>query len=269
MDFNNVFHSGYSLQTLIPICAILGVSGLMSGLSGFGFSAIGALSLWFLPPKMGVPLLMSLSTANQLMSLGQLKADLRPWNEWWPDGPTPYLLGGLLGVPIGLAILHDLPTATLMLVFGGVLVIYAAYSMLKPASLHVAMKTGPLSSGVVGMAGGLIGGFTAFPGAAVVVWSGLRQLPKRESRSIVQPYILGLQLISLTLLAFQHPETFSKTFWIILLITVPVVLPGTLLGVNLYRSLSDVNFRRIAFLLLGISGLGLLAKGVAALHLTL
>ena len=267
MDFTSLFHSGYSLQTMIPICGILGISGLMSGLSGFGFSAIGALSLWFMPPTLGVPLLMSLSTANQLMSLGQLKADLRPWGEWWPDGPTPYLLGGLLGVPIGLAILHALPTATLMLVFGGVLVIYAAYSMLKPASLHVSMKGTPLTSGLVGMAGGLVGGFTAFPGAAVVVWSGLRQLPKRESRSIVQPYILGLQLISLTLLAFQHPETFSRTFWIILLITVPVVLPGTLLGVNLYRSLSDVNFRRVTFLLLGTSGLGLLLKGVSALHL--
>jgi hypothetical protein len=127
------------------------------------------------------------------------------------------------------------------------------------------MRGSPASSGVVGMVGGLIGGFTAFPGAAVVVWTGLRQLPKRESRSIVQPYILGLQLISLTLLALQRPETFSKTFWVILLITVPVVLPGTLLGVNLYRSLSDVNFRRITFFLLGASGLGLLLKGVAAM----
>jgi len=265
MNFSSLLHSGYSWQTMLPICGILGVSGLMSGLSGFGFSAIGALSLWFMPPTLGVPLLMSLSTANQLMSLGQLRADLAPWREWWPHGPTPYLMGGLLGVPIGLAILHALPTATLMLVFGGVLVIYAAYSIFKPASLHVAVKGGAVSSGLVGMAGGVIGGFTAFPGAAVVVWSGLRQLPKRESRSIVQPYILGLQLISLTLLAFERPETFSKTFWIILLITVPVVLPGTLLGVNLYRNLSDVNFRRITFLLLGVSGLGLLLKGVAAL----
>ncbi|MDB5482687.1 MAG: hypothetical protein JWO83_3740 [Caulobacteraceae bacterium] len=269
MNLSSLIPSGYSLQTMIPICGILGVSGLMSGLSGFGFSAIGALSLWFIPPTLGVPLLMSLSTANQLMSLGQLKADLRPLGEWWPDGPTPYLLGGLLGVPIGLAILHALPTASLMLVFGGVLVIYAAYSMLKPAGLHVSVKGNPLTSGLVGMVGGLVGGFTAFPGAAVVVWSGLRQMPKRESRSIVQPYILGLQVVSLTLLAFQHPETFSKTFWIILLITVPVVLPGTLLGVNLYRSLSDVSFRRVTFLLLGASGLGLLAKGITALHLTL
>ncbi|HEX4179897.1 MAG TPA: sulfite exporter TauE/SafE family protein [Caulobacteraceae bacterium] len=258
---------GMTTAQLILLAVILGASATMSGLSGFGFSAIGALSLAILPPKMGVPLLMALSTANQLMSLGQLKADLKPVREWWPDGPAPYLLGGLVGVPIGLSILHSLPTSTLMLVFGGFLVLYSAYSMLKPESLHVEIKGGTASSAIVGMMGGIIGGFTAFPGAAVVVWSGLRRLAKTESRSIVQPYILGLQIISLTLLAIQRPETFSRGFWTLLAISIPVVLPGTLLGVNLYKNLSDINFRRITFFLLGASGLGLLAKAVAALGL--
>ncbi len=252
---------------IILLVVILGASALMSGLSGFGFSAIGALSLSILPPKLGVPLLMALSTANQLMSIGQLKADLKPLKEWWPDGPAPYLLGGFVGVPIGLTILHSLPTPTLMLVFGGFLVIYAAYSMLKPESLHVEIKGGAASASVVGLIGGVIGGFTAFPGAAVVVWSGLRRLAKVESRSIVQPYILGLQVVSLTLLAIQRPETFSPKFWALLAISAPIVLPGTLIGVNLYKNLSDINFRRITFFLLGASGLGLLAKAVTALGL--
>jgi uncharacterized protein len=252
---------------LVLLAVILGVSGLMSGLSGFGFSAIGALSLMILPPKLGVPLLMALSTANQLMSLGQLKADLKPVREWWPDGPAPYLLGGFVGVPIGLSILHSLPTSSLMVIFGAFLVAYAAYSMLKPESLHVELKGGPMSSSLVGLVGGVIGGFTAFPGAAVVVWSGLRQLPKTESRSIVQPYILGLQIVSLAMLALQHPETFGRQFWTLLAMTVPVVLPGTLLGVNLYRSLSDINFRRVTFFLLGTSGFGLLVKAIGAIGL--
>ena len=106
-------------------------------------------------------LLMALSTANQLMSLGQLKADLKPLKEWWPDGPAPYLLGGFLGVPVGLAILHSLPTSSLMLLFGGFLVIYAVYSMLKPDSLHVEIKGGPASSGVGGFMGGVAGLFVA------------------------------------------------------------------------------------------------------------
>jgi hypothetical protein len=239
----------------------------MSGLSGFGFSAIGALCLWLLPPKLGVPLLMSLSTANQLMSVGQLKADMKPIREWWPDGPAPYLLGGLVGVPVGLAILHSLPTSTLMAIFGGFLVAYAAYSMLKPEGVHVSRSGGWIASSLVGMAGGVIGGFTAFPGAAVVVWSGLRRLPKSESRAIVQPYILGLQILSLALLALQRPETFNHTFWALFAITTPIVLPCTLLGVNLYKSLSDVNFRRVTFMLLGTSGLGLLVKALGAITL--
>jgi uncharacterized protein len=257
----------FSPGTIVALVCILGLSAIMSGLSGFGFSAIGALCLWLLPPKLGVPLLMTLSAANQLMSLGQLKADLKPLRDWWPEGPAPYLLGGLVGVPAGLAILHSLPTPQLMATFGGFLIVYATYSMLKPDSLQVSRRSSWRASVLVGLAGGVIGGFTAFPGATVVVWSGLRRLPKRESRSIVQPYILGLQLVSLAMLALERPETFSATYWALLVVTVPVVLPCTLLGVNLYKSVSDINFRRITFMLLGTSGLGLLIKAAGALTL--
>jgi uncharacterized protein len=258
---------GFTPGMLAVLLIIVGASALMSGLSGFGFSAIGALSLWLLPPKLGVPLLMGLSTANQLLSIGQLKADMRPLREWWPEGPGPYLLGGLAGVPIGLAILHSLPTESLMVVFGAFLVAYASYSMLKPQTLRVVSGGGPLAGILVGATGGIIGGFTAFPGAAVVVWTGLRQMPKRDSRAIVQPYILAMQILSIAMLAVQHPETFGREYWSLLLVAVPVVLPCTLLGVYIYRLLSDVNFRRVAFMMLGTSGVGLLAKAAGALSM--
>ena len=53
---------------------------------------------------------------------------------------------------------------------------------------------------------------------------------------------------------------FRFRFWILLAICLPVVLPGTLGGVLVYRRISDVNFKRVSFFLLGLSGLGLLAK---------
>jgi uncharacterized membrane protein YfcA len=265
MTLDSTIPADFSPGTLIALLVIVGASGLMSGLSGFGFSAIGALCLWLIPPKLGVPLLMGLSTANQLMSIGQLKADMRPVREWWPNGPGPYLLGGVAGVPLGVLILHTLPTSSLMATFGGFLVVYAGYSILKPESLRISTQGSWLPALLVGATGGIIGGFTAFPGAVVVVWTGLQHLPKSQSRAIVQPYILGLQIVSIALLAIQHPETFGHTYWTLLLICCPVVLPCTLLGVYLYRLLSDINFRRIAYVLLGTSGVGLLAKGVGAL----
>ena len=256
---------GLTPVTIVLLVAILAASALMSGLSGFGFSAIGALCLIILPPQLGVPLLMTLSAANQFMSLRQLKADMKPFNEWWPDGPAPYLLGGLVGVPVGLMILRSLPTTTLMAVVGGFLVVYAAYSLLKPISERVAVGGNWLASSFVGLTGGVIGGFTAFPGAPVVVWSGLKRHSKHESRAIVQPYILALQVLAIALLALQRPQTFDRSYWMLVAITIPVVLPCTLFGVALYRSLSDINFRRVTFLLLGLSGLGLLVKASSAL----
>ena len=264
MNVLDVVSGEFSPTTLVALVFILGLSAIMSGLSGFGFSAIGALCLWLLPPKLGVPLLMTLSSANQLMSLRQLKADMRPAREWWPEGPAPYLLGGVIGVPLGLAILNSLPTPELMATFGGFLVLYAGYSIGRPQSLHLPRNGGWRAACLVGMAGGVIGGFTAFPGATVVIWCGLLRLPKSATRAIVQPFILGMQIVSLAMLAVQHPEIFGRLYWLLVALTIPVILPCTLLGVKLYKSLSDINFRRLTFVLLGVSGLGLLVKAAGA-----
>jgi uncharacterized membrane protein YfcA len=113
---------------------------------------------------------------------------------------------------------------------------------------------------VVGFIGGALGGFTAFPGAAVVVWTGLRELPKAQSRAIVQPYIIMSQIFSLGLIALQHPDYLDHRYWTLFLLTLPAVLPGTLGGVMLYRRISDMSFRQISFLLLGVSGLALLMR---------
>jgi uncharacterized membrane protein YfcA len=93
-----------------------------------------------------------------------------------------------------------------------------------------------------------------------VVWAGLRNLPKTQSRAIVQPYIIMSQLFSLALIALQHPDYLSGHYWVLLLWTLPAVLPGTFCGVTLYRRISDINFRRISFFLLGLSGAALLIR---------
>ena len=76
----------------------------------------------------------------------------------------------------------------------------------------------------------------------------------------MQPYIIMSQLFSLALIALQHREYLSGYYWVVLLWTLPAVLPGTFCGVTLYRRISDVNFRRISFFLLGLSGVALLVR---------
>lgn len=245
------------------LALVFASAALIGGISGFGFPAIGAISLTFMPSTTVVPLLMVLSVANQLLSLST-EVKVKPLKQWWPDGPAPYLAGGLMGVPLGLWMLNTVPDEWLMLAFGAFLMAYAVYVHLftkKP------LFPGPVSwwsALAIGSAGGLIGGFSAFPSAAVVIWTGMKGMPKGETRGILQPYILTMQLFSLICLAIHSPKVFSDTFWILLAIMLPIVIPCTLTGISIYRRLSDLNFKKVAVIILGVAGIGIFVKGVCA-----
>ena len=252
---------GLTTSRFLLLDAILFLAGFMSGLIGFAFSAIGAAILMLIQPILGVPLLQALSSANQMLSVGQLRQEMpRTWRDWWPYGPAPAIVGGLIGVPGGVWLLNNLPAKTLTLVFGVLIGLYAVYSVFKPAEPKLQNFNGAKSGVVVGIFGGLIGGFTAFPGAAVFVWLSLRSLAKAEMRAMLQPYILALQLVSLATNAALHPHNFGPKFWTLLIVTIPVVLPGTISGVNTYRTVSETTFRRFCCILLLISGAALIAK---------
>jgi uncharacterized membrane protein YfcA len=259
-----VLGPSFSPVRFLALAVILFAAGMMSGLTGFAFSAIGALTLFLLAPITAVPLLQALSACNQMLSVGKLRKDMpKTAGEWWPRGPGPAILGGLAGVPVGVWLLNNLPGPRIVLTLGVLIILYSLYSLLKPAGLKIHGFGGAPSGVVVGALGGAIGGFTAFPGLSVVIWTGLRDLAKAQSRAIVQPFILTLQLSSLVTNGIQHPKNFGTPFWTALVLMIPVVLPGTLLGVWLYHRISEVDFKRACFLLLGISGVGLLVKALA------
>jgi len=252
--------AGLSVGELISIELILFLSGLMSGLSGFGFSAVGAGCLLFIEPITQAPLLQTLSTCNQFLSVKQLREDMpKSWKGFW-EGPGFCILGGMPGAFAGIWMLSHLPAEQLMKIFGILLILYSIYSICKPSGAKIRGFDGPVTGAIVGFIGGAIGGFTAFPGAAVVVWTGLRDLPKAQNRAVVQPYIMMSQIFSLILIALLHSNYLSYHYWRLLLLTLPAVLPGTTTGVMLYRRISDVNFKRVSYLVLGLSGVALLLK---------
>ena len=260
----------FTLFDFITLAIILFVAGLMSGLTGFAFSAIGALTLFLLPPIVAVPMLQGLSACNQVLSLGKLRKDMpRTLHEWFPYGPGPAILGGLAGVWVGTWVLNKLPGQRITLILGILIILYALYSLFKPSGVKIHGFGGAPSGVVVGALGGAIGGFTAFPGLTVVVWTGLRDLAKAPTRAIVQPFILTLQIAALITNGIQHPKNFGGPFWIMLALTIPVVLPGTLTGVWLYNRISELDFKRACFVLLGIAGVGLIVKAESGplLHL--
>lgn len=247
----------------LALAAIYTTAAVFSGLSGFGFSAIGCLSLTVLPPQLGVAVLMGLSLLTQATSFGSLWQEMRrhagPWHR--RDGVLPYLVGGTVGMPLGLQILAGFDPRELSIGLGLLLIAYAAWSLRKPAALRVPAREPRMQHAfLVGAAGGIVGGFSAFPGSAMVVWNSLLSRGKQQGRALTQPYILWMQTIGLALLATLRPELFSHTFWMIFLAAAPAALLGNLLGVAIYRRTGDKGYRRVTLLALGIAGVGLLLK---------
>jgi hypothetical protein len=251
--------SGFSPAAASAIAVVLFLAGVVSGLSGFAFSAVAACVLWLLPPLQAVPLIMLLSACNQLLSVGALRKEMVLRSTAEREGALAYIGGGLVGVPIGLGLLQTLPTRTFAGGLGLFLIVYGVLVLLKPDSLRIKLS-GWKPAVAVGAAGGVMGGFSALPALMPVVYLGLRGISKAETRGITQPFILTLQLISLSILALTHSAIFNVQFWLIWALTLPAVLLGSLTGVSLYRRMSEVNFCRAVLILLIVSGVSLLAK---------
>jgi uncharacterized membrane protein YfcA len=247
----------------VALTAILFLAGLMSGMCGFGFGASGALSLFLLPPVTAIPLLQGLSTANQAMSIAKLRKDMpKSMRDWFPGGPGPLLIGGLAAAPLGIWVLNNLSARTLTVLVGSLLLAYSAFSLVKPSGLRVQGWDGWRTALGVGCVGGVLGGFTANPGMPVIVWSSLRGVTKAASRGLVQPYIIVLQLLYLASNALQNPGSFGPAFWTLLALTLPVVLLGTLTGVWLYHRLSERDYQRASFAVLGLGALALIIRAL-------
>jgi hypothetical protein len=230
-------------------------------MSGFGFSAIGALTLCLVPPQFGVCMLMVLSVVTQALSLGSLRGEMRAHSATWHKGFLPYAAGGILGLPVGLAILARAPTRGLVFALGIFLVAYAVYSSLKPPSLRLASEGTSFGGALaVGVVGGVVGGFSAFPGSALVVWNGLKNVSKEQGRALTQPFILVMQLAALALVAFARPALFDARLLTLLAPSIPLAWAGNRLGIEIYRRTSQVNYRIVTLAALGISGLSLLLK---------
>src|SRR5262249_14922939 len=148
-------------------------------------------------------LIMLLSACNQLLSVGTLRKEMVLRSHAGHEGALAYISGGVIGVPIGLGLLHTLPARTFAAGLGVFLVVYSMFVLLKPGRLRIKLA-GWRSAAAVGAAGGIIGGFSAFPGSIPVVYLGLRGASKAETRGLTQPYILALQVISLSILALTH-----------------------------------------------------------------
>ena len=228
------------------------LGGFVSGLSGFAFSAAaGAVLLHVLPHVVAVPLMILCSLLNQAFSMATLRACM----EW--RASLAMIAGGLIGIPAGLLALHTLDAKTFRAGFGLFLAGYATYMLLRPAPLRLTPATVSRSA-IIGLAGGVVGGLTAMPGALPTIWYDLQGLSKERKRGLTQPFIFSMQAVAVATLL--SAGSLDAQVLRLTAAAVPAVLLGTALGVSLFGKLNEANFRRAVLVLLLASGCAMAAK---------
>lgn len=162
------------------------LAGFVNGLAGFGTGLV-ALGLWLhvVDPVLASPLVVICSVAAQMLSLLSIKPVFN-LNRLYP-----FLIGGLLGVPVGVMILNHIEVGSFRVAVGTFLFIYCS-AMLASRRLPVIDRGGKPADGAVGFAGGVLGGAAGLSGALPTVWCGLKGWGKAEQRAVYQPFNLAI-----------------------------------------------------------------------------
>jgi uncharacterized membrane protein YfcA len=244
-----------SLVLVVAIGAAAG--GFVQGLSGFAFGLVAlGVWAWSLDPETAGPLVVFGSLLGQVLSLGAVGRALEAARLW------PFIVGGLLGVPLGVVLLQEIDPLGFKLMVGIILLVWCP-TVLLARRLPQVTGGGRWADAAVGWLGGVMGGLGGLTGPAPTLWCALRGWTRDTQRAVFQGFNLVMQ--SVTMAAYIAAGTIGAETLGLFAIVAPAMLIPTLLGARLYRRFSDAGFRRLVLLLLTLSGAILVLSSLAQL----
>jgi len=174
----------------------------------------------------------------------------------------PFILGGLIGIPLGVALLPKLDMNWFKTILGTLLVLWCP-AMLFSKRLPRLSRGGKTADGIVDLAGGVMGGLGGFTGTLPTLWCTLRGYERDVQRSIIQNFNLSMLLV--TMVSYLGTGIVTRDMLPMFAIVAPAMLLPTFLGTRLYIGISDIRFRQIVLSLLTASGFALLASALPML----
>lgn len=223
--------------------------GFVNGLTGFGFALMSA-GFWLLilPPTTVVPLMAVCMTCSQLMTLP------RVWRMIDSKRAVPMTLGGLLGVPIGIALLPLVPLSQFKLGVACLICLNLIYVLTLQSRLTLP-RSAERFHFATGFISGIFGGISALSGVVTTIWAGLFGWTKQEKRGVFQAFNLSMGAFSLGLFAYWG--YLDRQFAYTALIVVPMTLLAATIGLRVFERMGNAGFTKLINILLGLSALNL------------
>jgi hypothetical protein len=205
-----------------------------------------ALGIWLyvLPPSAAVPLVLICSVVAQTATLPSM------WKSFDLTLVWPFLIGGLLGVPLGTMLVAHADPNIFRLTVG---VLLLAFPTALYFSAPMAFEFGGrIADGIIGFIGGILGGLAGLSGPPPILWASVRGWGKDERRGIFQTFNWTVLFTALCLQAASGLVA-REVVWLAVL-AFPGTVLGSWIGAKLYHALSDRNFRDIVLGMLFLSG---------------
>jgi len=221
--------------------------GFVTGLAGFG-TGLTALAFWLhvVNPVVAAALVAACSVVGQAQSLFTVRREIT-WPRVWP-----FIAGGVIGVPVGVASLRLIDPQTLKVFLGLLLICYTGV-MLGVRRYPTIAWGGKVADGMIGFGGGALGGVAGLSGPLPTIWCGLRGWNANAQRAVYQPFNLTILAIALGTHVLQGNVT--EQVWGLIFMCIPATILGAYLGIRMYGRVNDQQFRVLVLWLLLISGI--------------
>lgn len=243
-------------QTLVIIAGAV-AAGFVQGLSGFGFGLV-AMSFWAwtIDPRLAAAMAVFGALTGQIIAAVTVRRgfDLKTL--------APFVVGGLIGIPLGMLLLPQVDVQVFKAFLGALLAVWCP-AMLFGAQLPRITRGGRIADALIGAGGGVMGALGGFTGVLPTLWCTLRGMDKDAQRTIVQNFNLSMLLV--TFGSYIATGIISRATLPFLAIVAPAMLIPSLLGARLYIGISEATFRKIVLSLLTGTGVALLVSSVPGL----
>lgn len=165
---------------VIFILLVLFLTTFVRSTLGFGDALIGMpLITWIAGIRVATPLLALAASVIAALILLRSRRQVRLGDAW------RLILATLLGIPLGLWALNDLPEALVKSILGVLIALFGLYHLLKP---QLPELRGDGWAWPFGFFAGILGGAYNTNGPPVVVYGVMRRFPAENFRATLQAY---------------------------------------------------------------------------------
>ncbi len=237
--------AGITLEVLVFVWLGALLGGFAVGAAGFAF-ALAATALWLhvLDPLRATLLVAACGTILHIGLVWRIRDTIEPRRV------LPFIISGLIGVPIGVLVLTRANPGTLKIALGAFLLAYGIYALATPRLPHV-KGGGRAADAAVGFIGGILGGIGGYSGVLPTIWTQLRGWPKDVARGVYQPFLLVMQIATVVATGFVAFDTLDL---VLVGAALPALLLGAWLGWVAFGRLDERRFRQVLAAMIAISG---------------